>query len=73
MRFQITAGLVVAAAAIGFTATSASAVNRPGTAPQLTSVVTKAKCIGFRVNYSSFSQCMRANPRSPKHCNKICA
>jgi cytochrome bd-type quinol oxidase subunit 1 len=71
MKYHIAAGLVVAAA-VTFSATAVGAVNKPVQLPQTASMVEKAKCIGFRVNYSSFAQCMRANPGMNKHCNRIC-
>jgi hypothetical protein len=67
------AGLAAAAAAIGFAATSASAINQPLILPPTATVVEKAKCVGFRYNYRSFSSCMKANRFNSKHCNKICS
>jgi hypothetical protein len=71
MKLQIAAGLLVAAL-LGFGATSANAINAPVRLPEVESAVQQARCIGFRVNYRSFKSCMRANPHSPAHCNKIC-
>jgi hypothetical protein len=74
MKLQIAAGLVVATF-IGLGTTSANAVNKPVSLPQVTSQVQQVACSGNRRTYTDFAHCMRVNKGSSaaKYCSKICS
>jgi hypothetical protein len=72
MKYHIAAGLVVATA-IAFSATAASAVNKPVSLPQVNSAVEKVACTGHLRSYNNFEHCMTFKRNTAKYCSKICS